>query len=129
MYKEHGIKTVLKTESSHKILLPKEKLGCILKNLIDNAVDFSPDYGSVIITYEQSGNSAKLIIADRGRGIPDNEKQKVFTRFYSNRKGLENSGLHSGLGLSIVSRILRDYDISICCYDNKPSGCCFEIDF
>ena len=129
MYKEYGLKLNIKAKSGHSILLPKEKLGCILKNLIDNAVDFSPEFGSVKIIYEESDNSTKLIVSDQGKGIPANEKQKIFERFYSNRADLEDSGLHSGLGLSIVNKILQAYDYSIRCYDNKPSGCCFEITF
>ena len=81
------------------------------------------------IFYKQLNNSSKLIISDLGRGIPDNEKQKVFKRFYSHRTGSETLGLHSGLGLSIVYKILQTYNYSIHCYDNTPSGSCFEITF
>lgn len=129
MYREHGVKLNMNAKSSHAILLPQEKLGCILKNLIDNAIDFSPEFGSVTITYEHSDNSTKIMISDLGKGIPDIEKQKVFMRFYSNRTESESSSLHSGLGLSIVKRILQNYNYSIQCYDNKPSGCCFVITF
>ncbi len=129
MYKEHGIKFDIKAKPDHSILLPKEKLAGILKNLIDNSIDFSPEFGSVTINYEQSNKSSKLIISDLGKGIPDNEKQKVFERFYSNRANSEDPGLHSGLGLSIVYKILQTYNYSIQCYDNNPSGCCFEITF
>ena len=129
MYREHGVKLNIKAKPGKSILLPKEKLGCILKNLIDNAIDFSPGFGSVTVTYEHLNDSAKLIISDLGKGIPDEEKQKVFERFYSNRKSPKMPGLHSGLGLSIVYKILQVYNYSIRCYDNKPSGCCFEITF
>ena len=129
IYRENGVTLDIKVKPDHSILLPKEKLGCILKNLLDNAIDFSPEYGSVTVTYEQSDKSAKLVISDLGKGVPDNEKQKIFGRFYSNRTDSEGSGLHSGLGLSIVYKILQAYNYTIHCYDNKPSGCCFEISF
>jgi two-component system sensor histidine kinase ChvG len=133
MYREYGVKLDIRAKSGHSILLPKEKFACILKNLIDNAVDFSPEFGSVTITYEQAcsqaDNSSKLIVSDLGKGIPDSEKGKVFERFYSNRPGAETSGLHSGLGLSIVRKILQNYSYSINFHDNTPSGCCFVITF
>jgi signal transduction histidine kinase len=129
MYREYGVILVVNGESGHSLLLPREKLGCVLKNLIDNAVDFSPDHGSVTITFEQSGDSSRLIVSDLGKGIPDDEKEKVFQRFYSHRPGTDSKGLHSGLGLSIVKKILQTYRYSIQCYDNNPRGCCFEITF
>ncbi|MBN2531668.1 MAG: HAMP domain-containing histidine kinase [Spirochaetales bacterium] len=129
MYHDHGIKIDIKAKSVRSIAMPREKLGCVLKNLIDNAIDFSPESGSVTVSYEQSGNSAMVTVSDTGKGIPDIEKQKVFRRFYSHRKGAEASGLHSGLGLSIVEKILQCYDFSIQCHDNNPSGCRFVITF
>jgi signal transduction histidine kinase len=129
MYGEHGVRLVFKTKSGRSLALPREKLGCILKNLVDNAIDFSPAFGSVTIAYEQSDDSSRLIVSDLGKGIPDDEKRRVFERFYSNRAGTEAVGLHSGLGLSIVNNILKSYNYSIQCLDNQPSGCRFIITF
>jgi signal transduction histidine kinase len=129
MYAEHGVKATIISTERVPLLLPKDKLARVLKNLVDNALDFSPEAGSVAIAFERLGNSAKLTVSDSGPGIPDGEKDRVYERFYSNRPDGKNTGLHSGLGLSIVKKILDDYGFTIRCLDKPPSGCRFEIGF
>jgi signal transduction histidine kinase len=107
--------------------LPQEALARVLKNLIDNAIDFSPEPGSVKVSLERREGSLVLAVSDSGPGIPEGEKEKVFRRFYSDRPARGSAGLHSGLGLSIVAKILESRGLGIRCLDNSPSGCRFEI--
>jgi signal transduction histidine kinase len=129
LYGERGVRVEIDEGSPFPVGMPREELARILRNLLDNAVDFSPGFGSVAIALRREGDSAVLSVSDSGKGIPDGEKDKIFGRFYSNRSGRETSGLHSGLGLSIVARIIQSHGYSIRCFDNSPTGSIFEIRF
>ncbi len=98
----------------------------VFDNLIGNAAEFSPENGTITISLTEGSGRIHISIADNGPGIADNEKEKIFERFYSGRKD-ENK--HSGLGLSIVQAIIQGLGGSISVRDNKPSGCIFSLEF
>lgn len=133
LYQDRGIITEIHADPDHILPLPREKLGCIVKNLLDNALDFSPVVGSVTVAYTQDSwgraRGGVLTVSDQGKGIPADEKSRIFSRFYSHRTGDAAKGLHSGLGLAIVAGILKTYRATIDCYDNIPSGCRFVVTF
>jgi len=84
------------------------RLGQVFRNLIDNALSFSPDGAVVTISAEkdQSARVWKVIVEDQGPGIPDAKLSAIFDRFYSERPEGEAFGRHSGLGLSIAKQIV-----------------------
>ncbi len=73
-------------------------------NLLQNAVDFSPDGGEVTMEIAPAGGSVGLSVRDRGPGIPAFAKEKVFDRFYSLQRP-DTGKKSSGLGLSLVREI------------------------
>ena len=77
-------------------------IAILLRNLIDNAIRYSPAGGSVRVRASTEGGAATLTVSDQGPGIPAEERDKVGQRFYR-VLGTEEYG--SGLGLSIVKRI------------------------
>lgn len=77
-------------------------LGIMLRNLVDNAIKYTPAGGRVEVRVEQRGSATVLSIADSGPGIPPEERTRVFERFY---RQIGASAPGSGLGLSIVKRI------------------------
>lgn len=80
----------------------RDLLRVMIRNLIDNAVRYTPAGGEVTATVEARGGQVDLRISDGGPGIPAELRDRVFDRFYR----LEGSGQPGcGLGLSIVSRI------------------------
>jgi two-component system sensor histidine kinase ChvG len=85
-----------------------ERLGQVFRNLIDNAVSFSPDGGRVTVTAAGAGSPrgpiARVTVEDEGPGIPEANLESIFDRFYTERPG-ENFGRNSGLGLSIARQI------------------------
>ncbi|GGI70561.1 histidine kinase [Polymorphobacter multimanifer] len=82
------------------------RLAQVLRNLIDNALSFSPDGGKVELAAEADGALVRLSVTDQGPGVPPENRSDVFTRFYSQRPEAEDYGRHSGLGLSIVASIV-----------------------
>ncbi len=74
-------------------------------NLITNAIKFSYDYGEIKISLKKEGNIIKTSIADNGIGIPEDDKARIFEKFYKGDKSRTAEG--SGLGLSIVKKIIE----------------------
>lgn len=77
------------------------RLERIVENLLDNAISFSPEGGEVSIKLEHEDGQIIASVCDQGPGIPESEREKVFTRFHSVRPEEEGFGNHSGLGLDI----------------------------
>ncbi len=83
-----------------ELALPEDYLDRILSNLMENAADFAD---TVLVEVERGEKQGTVMLAveDSGPGIPPDEREKVFERFYSRRCDSENEQ-HSGLGLAIV---------------------------
>ena len=82
------------------------RLAQVLRNLIDNALSFSPPGGQVQVAARRVGHEVLLSVTDQGPGVPAENRGDVFRRFYSERPESEDFGRHSGLGLSIVASII-----------------------
>jgi len=85
----------------------EDRLVQVLRNLLGNAVSFSPDRGHVWLRAREAGAEVEVIVEDEGPGIPDAKLEGIFDRFYSERPRGERFGQHSGLGLSISKQIIE----------------------
>jgi two-component system sensor histidine kinase ChvG len=85
----------------------EDRLGQVARNLIDNAISFSPPGGSIVIQVRREPRHVVFTVTDQGPGIPEENRESIFQRFYSERPSAEAFGLHSGLGLSIARQILQ----------------------
>ncbi len=83
------------------------RLGQVFRNLIGNAVSFSPPKGAIWLLAERRGDTLRILVEDEGPGIPPDKLQAIFDRFYSERPRGEKFGTHSGLGLSISKQIVE----------------------
>lgn len=73
-------------------------------NLLDNAIKYTPDFGSVTVSCQRNGNEYAVNIADTGSGIPQDLRPRIFERFFradKARSHLQNDGGGAGLGLAI----------------------------
>ncbi len=84
-----------------------DRLVQVLDNLFVNATSFSPDGGVIVLSLQRKGDDAVVTMADDGPGIPENKRDTIFNRFYSERPEGETFGRHSGLGLSISRQIIE----------------------
>jgi len=81
----------------------------VFRNLIANAVSFSPPDGAIRIEARRDGRSVVVTVDDQGPGIPEGKFAAIFERFYSERPRGEKFGTHSGLGLSISKQIVENH--------------------
>ncbi len=82
------------------------RLGQVMRNLLDNAITFSPTNGRILIRVSRDEGLARITVEDEGPGIPEDMSEAIFDRFYSERPESEAFGSHSGLGLSISRQIV-----------------------
>ena len=78
----------------------------VIRNLVANAVSFSPEGGTIALTAGRDGGAVRIEVEDDGPGIPEDKLAAIFERFYSERPKAEKFGIHSGLGLSISKQIV-----------------------
>ncbi len=98
-----------------------ERLGQVFRNLIDNAISFSPQGGKVTVTASRQGMSARVMVEDEGPGIPPDNLESIFQRFYTERP-TETFGRNSGLGLSIARQIISGAGGRIWAENRAPGG-------
>jgi two-component system sensor histidine kinase ChvG len=83
------------------------RLGQVFRNLITNAVSFSPPGGAIRVMVGRNPAGIEVRVEDDGPGLPEGKLEAVFDRFYSERPRSEKFGTHSGLGLSISRQIIE----------------------
>ena len=103
------------------------RLAQVLRNLIDNAISFSPAGGQVTLALSRIGAAVELAVSDSGPGIPPANRRDIFRRFYSERPQGEDFGRHSGLGLSIAAAIVTAHGGQIVAGDAPGGGACFRV--
>lgn len=98
-----------------------------LNNLVENAAKYAPKQTRIGVRLYETGHQLKLQVVDEGSGIPDEEKDRIFQKFY--RIGNENTrrSKGSGLGLFLTQKIAQQHGAGIQVRDNKTGGACFEI--
>jgi two-component system sensor histidine kinase ChvG len=95
----------------------------VLRNLLGNAISFSPQGGKIWLRGRVTGSIVELAVEDEGPGIPDAKLDHVFDRFYSERPQGEGFGNHSGLGLSISRQIIEAHQGRITAENRRdPEG-------
>jgi two-component system sensor histidine kinase ChvG len=85
----------------------ESRLVQVFRNLIANAISFSPPGAAIHIATARQGDAVVVTIEDEGPGIPEGKLEAIFERFYSERPAGEKFGTHSGLGLSISKQIVE----------------------
>ncbi|MDQ1833655.1 ATP-binding protein [Massilia scottii] len=104
-----------------------DALMIMLRNLVDNALKYTPAGGMVDISVSGEGKLASLVVEDSGPGIPAEERERVFNRFYR-IAGSEASG--SGLGLAIIKAIAERHGARLSLGESaKLGGLSVRIDF
>ena len=103
------------------------RLAQVFRNLIGNAVSFSPPGGVIVISAARSDGRVTVTVEDQGPGIPKGKEKEIFSRFYSERPEKEKFGTHSGLGLSISKQIIDAHRGTIAAENQSEGGARFIV--
>jgi two-component system, OmpR family, sensor histidine kinase CiaH len=104
-------------------------LQLLINNLLNNALKYSPKEKPVDITLQKEHNKIVLKVKDEGAGIKDDEKKKVFDKFYRSGDETVRTTKGTGLGLYLCKRIAQGHKAKIKVTDNQPSGSIFIVEF
>jgi two-component system OmpR family sensor kinase/two-component system sensor histidine kinase QseC len=115
---ERHIELALESSTDLLVRADHESVRTLVRNLVDNAVRYTPLGGSVRVRCTRRDDRTLLEVIDTGPGIPLADRERVFDRFYR-RAGEQESG--SGLGLAIVKAIARRHGAEVA-LDDAPGG-------
>jgi two-component system sensor histidine kinase ChvG len=119
-------------EGDLRVLGIESRLVQVFRNLIANAISFSPPGGAIHIAAKREGDAVVVTVEDEGPGIPESKLEAIFERFYTERPAGEKFGTHSGLGLSISKQIVEAHRGAIRAenrrdVDGSVIGACFIV--
>ncbi|MFC6352291.1 sensor histidine kinase [Rothia nasimurium] len=104
-----------------------ELLGTALRNLIENAIRYSPENTKVGIGMAVKGDTVRISVKDQGPGIPEDEQDRIFERFYRVDPARSRQTGGTGLGLSIVKHIVGQHGGEVTLWSQPGSGSTFTI--
>ncbi|HYU34158.1 MAG TPA: stimulus-sensing domain-containing protein [Thermoanaerobaculia bacterium] len=105
-----------------------DRLAQVFENLLDNAAGFSPPGGAVTVELSGGPEEAVVRVEDRGPGIPEEHRERIFDRFFTWRPGEPQArNGHTGLGLAIVKAIAEGYGGSVAAHNRPDGGARFEV--
>ncbi len=106
----------------------RRKIHQVIKNLLSNAVRYTPDKGRIILRSYRSDNRLVLEVEDSGKGIPEEERVKIFDRFYRLDKSRNRGDGGAGLGLAISKAITERHDGEISVHSGSLGGALFRVE-
>lgn len=104
-------------------------LQMLINNLLENAVKYSPKEKPITGILKKNNGGIILSVTDEGPGIPDEEKKKIFQRFYRMGNELTRKAQGTGLGLYLSRIIAKDHNAFISVSDRLPNGSNFTVTF
>lgn len=132
--KGHRLRAVI-DEALPTLTGDEDRLVQVLTNLLDNAVKYTPEQGTITVTARSAlrpagpaaGPMLELSVADTGIGIPEQDRPRVFERFYRVDKARSRELGGTGLGLAIVRHIVEGHKGQVWVEENRPSGSRFVV--
>ena len=97
-------------------------------NLIDNAIKYTPEGSTIIISVTKNESKAIINVIDNGPGIKDKDKDRIFEMFYIGDNIIVDGRKSLGLGLSLCKSIINAHGCEIKVSDNNPTGTIFTFD-
>ena len=123
--KKKDIEIIYEPSKNNRVKADLQALERIMNNLIDNAFKYSEKGSSITISTEQADNHMKVMIADTGSGVSDEDKVYIFDRFYRTASARASDNKGSGLGLAIVKNLANSLDGEVGIESRKPNGSIF----
>jgi len=104
-----------------------QALGSAVRNLLDNAVKYSPGEKTVWLDAEAAAGAIRIAVRDRGVGISEQDQKHIFDRFYRAEGDISKRVKGAGLGLSLVQHIVAAHDGTVECRSRVGEGSTFTI--
>ena len=111
-----------------EVVCDERRIEQVLGNLLANAVRHSPDDGSVVLAAARRNGGVRYEVSDEGPGIPPEDAERVFERFYRSDRGRSQDEGGSGLGLAIARWIVELHGGTIHVEGGEPQGCRMVVD-
>jgi signal transduction histidine kinase len=121
-----GIDLGLDAPSGIVVRGDREALRILMRNLVDNAVRYTPPHGSVQVRCRSRAEGALVEVEDTGPGIPAADRDRVFDRFYRRGASRENG---TGLGLAIVKSIAEHHGARVALAEAPGGGLQVAVSF
>ena len=126
--KDNNMKTNLNIPDKNIIIkTDRDALEQVILNLMDNAIKYASSGGEISLSMDADENKIEIRIEDRGPGIPDAHRNKIFDKFHRVDDSLTATKQGSGLGLSIAKRMLEDIGGSLSYTPRQGGGSCFVV--
>ena len=127
--KEQGIELTLSLYEQNvpSMNLDRDGINQVLSILLDNARNHTPASGKIELELTVHRKNVQIRVSDTGPGVPDNEKRRIFERFYRSEKSRSHRG-HFGLGLSIAAEIVKKHNGRIWVQDATIGGAEFVVE-
>ena len=125
--KKRGQEIVSDIQEGCEMFADPGKLAQVCYNIIENAIKYTPDGGTITVRLKKAGRDAVLEISDTGVGIPEEDLPHVFDRFYRVDKARSRDTGGTGLGLSIVQQIIRLHAGSVTVQSVRGEGTTFTV--
>jgi two-component system sensor histidine kinase SenX3 len=123
-----GIELVESADSGLVVLGDEDLLVTALRNLLDNAVDYSPEHTRVLVTTSRaSDHTVEISVADQGIGIPERDRERIFERFYRVDPARSRATGGTGLGLAIVKHVIAAHGGSVTVWSKVGTGSTFTL--
>lgn len=126
--REKNIKLINRIEREKTISADRVRLDQMLTNLIDNAVKFSRENGSVTVSCETAEASHLISVTDEGEGISSEHLQRIFERFYRTDRARSREIGGTGLGLAIVKHLARLHGGEVSVASTLGKGTIFTVE-
>lgn len=117
-----------KIDNNVMMQIDKSVFECIIINLLNNAIQYTPEKGVIEVQLVETVNDIQMLVQDSGPGIPDSEKSNVFARFTRLQKTRHTSA-GSGLGLSVLSWAVKGHKGKVWIEDSSLGGAVFNVLF
>ena len=127
--KEQGIALTLSLYEQNvpSMNLDRDRINQVLSILLDNARNHTPAPGKIELELTVHRKNVQIRVSDTGPGVPDDEKRRIFERFYRSEKSRSHRG-HFGLGLSIAVEIVKKHNGRIWVQDATIGGAEFVVE-
>jgi len=123
-----GIALEHKAEKLEPVSADPVRIGQVIDNLVSNALKFTPPGGRVDVRAFAHGAGVRIEVADTGVGIPEDEQERLFERFYRTAQAQSAAVPGAGLGLSIAKAIVEGHGGAISCRSADGAGTTFAVD-